>query len=190
MSVDTLEQLIRQRNRERRTDGYMQLVLGILVTSVASGCILFCIVVAGFGLPLSCLATAIFLAAATWSAWNKVDPLQDVTVDDFAPRGPLLGRGMRGRTAAFAAAIISGPRLLLEGWRALRLVIPYDQEALVQIEDLLRRCHGEWIPVDQVGHDQAYAIARMIRLTKDAPGTDGAGDRLKLTDRGRAVLAP
>src|SRR5262245_32167814 len=85
--VDQLQMVVKQRNRELASDAIIKIGLGIVFSLFTFGFVFWLGLFVGFGVAgylgltawqFSAIFTGIFVVAAVWSAWQRVNPLAGV----------------------------------------------------------------------------------------------------------------
>ncbi|MBI3097324.1 MAG: hypothetical protein HYY93_03630 [Planctomycetes bacterium] len=206
----SLQELVGERNRERTSEGRVRMLLGAvysLATLVPVFTVLtflsFIVIPYRWFLPVAGVLTLIYAGAATWAAWRNVDPMagvrapsdaealkrrmQEIVAHEIGEAAVLAVALRRETRAAFASALIAGPRALLDGWKVLRSITTEDPAVMRRTEALLARCRTPF-PVSRLPQGEESLLLFDLRLVKIRSGPDGT-PHAELTERGRAALS-
>ena len=155
--MSSLRETIDARNGELLGDTIMQGVMGAGFSVVTFGAFWFITWMllggykAGYSDPIPLGVTAIYVAAATWSAWRGVDPVANLvplTRGEAAKREiedavrNVVGGGFekiarRESIAGCANVLIAGPKCLLAAWSAWRKRVNADPALIESAAALL-----------------------------------------------------
>jgi hypothetical protein len=140
------------------------------------------------------LFTAVFLTAATWSAWRNVNPLSGLQPLSQKERMVLLVSeavdlgcfSPRHASAGAAVVLIAGPASVLHAVGIWTYRIRYDGSLIEEAASLLFACE-ERCPAMQVRQPNAALLLRRLGLIKVV--SDGELAALTVTDKGFKLLS-
>ena len=197
--ADRLHNIIHRRNRELVSDAGLKAGLGIAFSLVTFGMLWWLGWVVGFMLGLqmgldawviATLVTAVILVAATWSAWNRVDPLagleplsdEQLMLTQISQAAGGLGYfSARHASAGFAIVLLGGPAGIIEAFGIWAHRIRADVPLVEDAARLLDSCESDF-PINKVSNLGAAFLLWRLALIRIV--SDGESRCLKLTDKG------
>ena len=197
--ADRLQNIIQRRNRELVSDAGLKAGLGIAFSLVTFGMLWWFGWVIGFMLGLqigldawviATVLTALIFIVATWSAWNRVDPLagleplsdaQMMLTQISQAAGGLGYFSARHASAGFAIVLLGGPVGVIEAFGIWAHRIRADVPLVEDAARLLDSCEDPF-PVNKISNLGAAFLLWRLALVRIVP--DGESRCLKLTDKG------
>jgi hypothetical protein len=199
-----LQDLVLRYNRELALDAALKALLGVLFSFLVFGLLFWfgwfigVFVARNFNLQawqFGCLVSGLFLLAATWSAWRRVNPLaglprltdRQLLLTLLSQASPdILYFSPRHATAGVAVLLIGGPANLFQALGVWAYRIRADAALIEAASRLLVECQ-EKCPVMRVAEPAAALLLRRLALIKIV--LSGESSALTATDKGRAVLS-
>jgi hypothetical protein len=196
--------MARRYNRDLAFESVGKALLGIVFSFFTFGLLFWFGWFAGFFVARSfgmqpwqfgALVSGLFLAVATWSAWQRVDPLaglqplsdQQLLLTMISQASPgLLYFSPRHATAGAALLLIGGPANLIEafgiwGYR-FRMEVPLIEEASCLLENCQVNC-----PIENIREPSAALLLKRLSLIKIVPSEDSVA--LSLTEKGSTIVS-
>lgn len=138
--------------------------------------------------------TVVFLIAATWSAWRRVDPLaglkplseKELMLTLVSQAAGLLYFSPRHASAGAAVVLIGGPAAILQALGIWTYRIRLDSTVIDEAAEILAACK-EKCPAKAVRRPAAVLLLRRLRFIKVIP--DGESVAFTVTDAGHKVLS-
>lgn len=201
---DRLAEMVRSRNRELAGDALLKAAIGVVFSLLTFGFVFW------FGwffgiyfsrqlnLPawqFGALFTGVFLVAATWSAWRRVDPLAGVApLTDrewflmmlSQAAGGLGYFSPRHASAGFAVVLIGGPAGIIEAFGVWAHRIRADAGVIEDAARLLDRCEPQ-LPIAQVHNLAAAFLLYRLALVKLIGQEEERV--LRLTEKGLTIVS-
>lgn len=204
-TVKRLQKSIQRRNGELQTQALVDGVMGLAAIAgtfglIFAGAWLLSLVTvassAGAAVVIAALVTAVFLAVAMYSAWQRVNPMAEL-----APPPPdhptvewvedVLGNvsdlpmiDPRYAVAGAAALLLSGPENLLEAIALWNHRLPSDETVVEHAAELLE-LSSTGATAEDISDTRAAVVLRRLSLIRI---THGDTPHLETTDRGDRLL--
>ncbi len=192
-----------RHNREVKLEVWGKVLLGVGFSFLVFGFVFWFGWVAAciLGHPLDleawqfgALVTGLFFIVATWSAWQRVDPLSGLqplsdgqrllTLISQATPG-LIYFSPRHASAGAAVVLLGGPLNVLEGLGIWVCRLRADPVLIEEAARLLAACREPY-PVEEVREPAAALLLLRLKLIKAAPSGESAV--VLLTEKGEKML--
>jgi hypothetical protein len=198
-----LQEMARNYNREVTLEVVGKALLGLLFSFFTFGFLFWLGWFVGFFFARSfglkpwqfgALVSGLFLIVATFSAWQRVDPLAGVqpmtdrewlltAISHASPH--FLYFSPRHATAGAAVLLLGGPANLFQAFGIWGSRLRLDDPLIEEAACLLAACQENY-PIEQVREPYAAVLLRRLALIKVVPQEDSVA--LTLTEKGYALL--
>ena len=202
---DLVKQQVDQRNREIATEAVVEAALGVLFSFLVFGFVFVaswvaCFLVVGYSraVPTASLIVLVYALVALYSAWRRVNPLENLTpltpgeeaaaeILQATGHGAFAPHFTRHSLAGFGTVLIGGPANILQSIATWRHRMPHSSAILTDAAGLLERA-GEGVDLEQAGNPQAAFLLHRLGLVKVIGTYRGPGRRIVLTTRGEELV--
>jgi uncharacterized membrane protein YhdT len=184
-TIARLTNLIHAHNRDVALDVAIKAGLGVLFTLVTFTFVWWMSWYLAFRLAgllglepwvWACIITAIIFISSVWTAWQRVDPFEEMS---------LANAHERLRVAGLSLILMAGPANLFDAIAACRHLIRADDSLIDEAADLLASCDPA-LDKRRVRDLAAAFLLKELALIKVRPG--GEETVLMLTEKGAKVL--
>jgi hypothetical protein len=197
-----IREMARKHDAGLRVDILIRIATGIGFSLLTFGFVYWFFWVFGFVAAHHCglepwqfaaLITGVFFAVATWSAWQRVDPLAAVRPMTSADRLMVLvtraagigGFSPRHAVGGAATALIGGPANFVQALGIANSRLGATDVRIASAARLLESCR-QICPIKKVKDAEAAALLRRLALIKFVPLD--YSHRIALTEKGEKLL--